>query len=387
MDRPRVRTPRGTRQCGPLLIVGVVLTGLLAPLIPASARVGFEAVTPQAVARVPFTADSFWNTRHDDRKAYPTDTNSANFMADLKAAVPANRRYVELAGTDNDAWGYPYYWPNGGTAKVTVTCELAAKDECYGFDIPPTGKPKYSLRLPADAEPSNSVDSEMVVVDTTTGTQEVVWFWQACPPAPFRNTYCKAKHDHWTANGMSVHSLTSDGLDGCWETNFPGLYPNGEAANRGHRGLPGVLVAIQYNEAAVLDSIPHMLKVSIPNTGDSHFFPYSGDEERHISDAIPEGIVMRIKPTIDLSKYGLTSTALVIARALQQFGAVVGDTSGLGANIAVENLYVSGSSARWSKAGIAADSLSDVPLDDYEFISRGAGGPAPTASPCGRNPK
>jgi hypothetical protein len=186
---------------------------------------------------------------------------------------------------------------------------------------------------------------------------------------------------------MSDHSLSSDGLDGCWPKHFTGKFPDGEVTNGGHRGIPGALVAIQYREVVTLGAIRHVLKLNIPNTGDNHWFPMNGDEGRPISDAVPEGIVMRIKPTIDLSRYSLTPAALVIARALQQYGAVVGDTSGSGANISVENLYVSGSSARWSNVGIAADSLADIPLDDYEFISRGAGGPDPVADPCARDPK
>jgi hypothetical protein len=379
----RVRRWFGTQRSGPMALVGMLVAALVASLMPAAGRSEADEVAGSGA----FTRDSFWNGRHDDRGAFPTDKNSANFMGDLKAAVPANRRYVELAGTESDAWGIPYYWPTADTGKVTVTCELADRDSCYGFDVPPTGKPKFTLRLAGDAEPSNSVDSEMVVTDATAGTMDVVWLYQVCPPAPYRSSYCKAKYDHWTATGMSVHSLNSDGLDGCWEGHFAWLFPNGDDDNRGHRGVPGSIVAIQYQEAAVTGSIPHMLKLNIPNTGDNHWYPLAGDEDHAISDAIPEGIVLRIKPTIDLSKYSLNPTALVIARALQQYGAVVGDTSGSTANIFVENLFVTGSSSRWSKVGISADALSDIPLDDYEFISRGADGPAPNADPCARDPK
>lgn len=333
-----------------------------------------------------FTADSFWNERHDDTSEFPTDPNSDVYVANLKDSVPSNRRYVELAGTDNDAWGTPYYKATPATRVVTVTCELSDRDRCYGFYIPQSGKPTIDLRLPSSAEPSDSVDSEMVLVDRTPGTNHVVWMWQACPPAPFRNDLCSARYNHWTANGLSVHSMDSDGLDGCWESSYPRDFVHGDRANRGHRGFPGAYVAVLYNEVAVAGSIPHVLKLNIPNTGSNHWFPYTGDEDNGTNDKIPEGVLFRIKPRIDLSRYGLSPSALVLARALQRYGAVVGDTSGSTVNVTVENLYVSGSPERWSDAGISPRSLSDIPLGDYEFVRRGAGGPSPDADPCARDP-
>jgi hypothetical protein len=333
-----------------------------------------------------FTADSFWNRRHNDTKAFPSDPNSSTYLHHLEDAVPSDVQYVELAGTDNNAWGIPYYRPDADTKLVTVTCEQPDRSDCYGFPRMGSGKPRIEVRLPVGAKPSDSDDSELTLVDRTWGTNSVYWFWKLCPPKPFKNAFCGARFDHWVATGMSAHALDSDGLDGCWERTFRSEFPNGDTGNSGHRGFPGAYTAIRYTEVADGRAIPHVLKLNIPNTGSNHWFPYVGDEDNGTDDRIPEGILLRIKPSIDLSRFNISPAARVIAEALQDFGAVVGDTSGSSAHIMVENLYVEGSSARWSNIGIGADSLSAIGLNNYEFVSRGAGGPSPHADPCARDP-
>jgi hypothetical protein len=52
--------------------------------------------------------------------------------------------------------------------------------------------------------------------------------------------------------------------------------------------------------------------------------------------APPEGARIRIKPSIDLSTFDLSPQAMTIARALQEYGAVIGDQSGGPASLKLE---------------------------------------------------
>jgi hypothetical protein len=68
---------------------------------------------------------------------------------------------------------------------------------------------------------------------------------------------------------------------------------------------------------------------------------------------------------------GASDAALVIARAMQRYGAVIGDQSGVPMALKLENLPVEGRSERWSDVGIDSDSLASIPFDDFECIQLG----------------
>jgi hypothetical protein len=73
----------------------------------------------------------------------------------------------------------------------------------------------------------------------------------------------------------------------------------------------------------------HVLKIAVPRTKFRHVFPMVGDEcGTSRKYAPPEGTRIRIKPSLDLSTLGLSPEAMIVARALQHYGAVIGDQSG-----------------------------------------------------------
>ena len=299
----------------------------------------------------------FWRTPHDGD---PIDPRSAEMMRAIEQA--ARRPYVFLSGTDGPRWGAPYYEASATEATVAVTCP---GPPCYSF--PPSGTIRF--RIPSDARPSQDTDRELVVIDRTPGTDAVLWLWHACPPHA-----CGT----WTAHGISFTSLDSDELDRCWAQHYPGAVPASNLQNVGHRGLPGLYLGIRYGEVATDRSISHALKIAIPDTASSHVYPYVGDEGR--GGSIPEGTLMRLKRTVALSS--LSPAARVIARALKRYGAVVGDTSGGTVGLKVENLVVEHSPDRWARLRINGESLSKIPLSDFEIVKLGYGAPGPVPASC-----
>jgi hypothetical protein len=176
---------------------------------------------------------------------------------------------------------------------------------------------------------------------------------------------------------MSLTSIASNEIDRCWVQHYPNQVPWSNRANFGHRGLPGLYLGIRYQEV-VDQSIPHVLKIAIPDTASSHVYPYVGDEGR--GGAIPEGTLIRLKASVDLA--GLSPAARVIAQALQTYGAVVGDTSGGPVELKVENLFVEQSTDRWGNLSVNANSLSSIPLTDFEVVKEGYGSPGPVPGSC-----
>jgi hypothetical protein len=88
--------------------------------------------------------------------------------------------------------------------------------------------------------------------------------------------------------------------------------------------------------------------------------------------APPEGTRIQLKPSIDLSRYGLSPAALVIATALQKYGAVIGDQSGGSVSLKVENAVAEGLGRLWSGV-LGAKDLDAFSLDDYQVIQLGWG--------------
>jgi hypothetical protein len=118
-------------------------------------------------------------------------------------------------------------------------------------------------------------------------------------------------------------------------------------------------------------SIDHVLKIAVDTTGCAHVFPMVGDEcGSTAADAPPEGTRIRIRPSVDLTALGLSPAALVIARALQRYGAVIGDQSGGPASLKLENTIAEGDGFAWNHV-LTARSLRAVPLSMFEVVQLG----------------
>ena len=170
-------------------------------------------------------------------------------------------------------------------------------------------------------------------------------------------------NDRWSACGGAVYYLGSNGLDGK-------LKRSDHDANGGHRGLPPPTFAVRYDEVQS-GTIDHVLKIAVPRTKCRHVFPMTGDECGTFKKfAPPEGTRIRIKPTVDLSTLDLSSEAMTIARALQTYGAIIGDQSGGPVSLKLENVVAEGRGYLWDGL-LVADSLASIPLDSFEVVKLG----------------
>jgi hypothetical protein len=213
--------------------------------------------------------------------------------------------------------------------------------------------PEFSdVRIPAGAGPDPTSDAAMTVYDRGRGIAYAFW----------RTSYDAATH-RWSACGGTVFYLDSNGLDGK-------LAASNDPRNGGHRGAPPTTYAVRWDEIKA-GSIDHVLKISVNTTKCAHVFPMVADECGTTAlYAPPEGTRIRIKPSVDLSRLGLSPAALVVARALQKYGAVIGDQSGGPVNLKVENTVAEGRGWLWQNV-LDADSLKAIPLSSFEVIRLG----------------
>jgi hypothetical protein len=165
----------------------------------------------------------------------------------------------------------------------------------------------------------------------------------------------------WTARSASRYRSDSNGI-------AQGL-PTGTRGNLGHRGIPGSIQAVTMKEIR-RGAIRHRLEIYWWETAQrtpgrlEAYFPMTGAEAASKSGVVPEGIVIRIKRSVDLRTRHLSPAALTIATALQRYGAVIGDNSGSGNNLKLQ------SNAHWAGV-LGPKSLHTIHWKDYVFVKGG----------------
>jgi hypothetical protein len=308
--------------------------------VPAGAGVA-QAATRTPVSYLPFKSTSYWSTRLP-RNA-PVARDSRQIIAYLE--THSTTRYVSLAGTaSTGAWGAPIYRARSTDPRYRIrnSCRYPQPSEFT------------SVRIPVGARPDPTPDAEMTVYDARRGFVYGLW----------RATYNPTAHT-WSACGGTVYYLSSNGLQGT-------LPESDQPRNFGHRGVPPNVFAVTLNEIRS-GAITHMLKISVARTKCRHVFPMVGDEcGTSARYAPPEGTRLRIKPGVDLRHLGLSPAALIIARALKHYGAVIGDQSGGAVTLKVENTVAEGRGWRW-RGVLNARSLARVPLRDFQVVRPGYG--------------
>jgi hypothetical protein len=298
-------------------------------------RNGAEAESPYRA----FTSSSYWNT------PLPADAPAARRSRRILAFIRriASTNYVHLSGTTSTGrWGNPIYWSDPDDTAYDI------RNSC-SFSQPPEFS---SVRIPSGAKPDPTSDSAMTVYDLS---KNIVYGFHLAAYNDVNNS--------WSACGGAVYYLGSNGLDG-------DLKRSDHPANGGHRGLPPPTFAVRFDEVQS-GTIDHVLKIAVPRTKCRHVFPMTGNEcGTSKKFAPPEGTRIRIKPTVDLSTLSLSPEALTIARALQTYGAVIGDQSGGPVSLKLENVVAEGRGHLWDGL-LDAESLASIPLGSFEVIRLG----------------
>lgn len=249
----------------------------------------------------PFEALSWWNTPVPASAPHnPYETEILNY---LSTAPESRGGCLRLAGAQNNPWGQPVYWAQPG-------------DPVFDVQGLPAGAPKeaHHMRIPIDAVPANNSDGTMSVFDLKHGYVMLL---------------TDARHDaganEWSASGATVTYLDSDGLD-----ELTGKSDTLDNVGT-HRGNNGATSFVRWD--MVQDGeVRNVLKIaSGPELSHRFVFPMTGsdgDDRSGDTQIPPEGLRLRIKPSVDLKNLSLHPQALVIAEAIQKYGVYLGDSGG-----------------------------------------------------------
>ena len=330
--RPGSRRRRAATCGAGLLALSVVISGCTAerqssPADPPGGSNGAPLV--EGAPFRAFTPDSWWNTPvPEDAPSHPRATDILRYMSTAKEAAEG---CVRLAGAQDSPWGQPVYWasPDDPSYRVTV-----------GKDDPPPEL--QDLRIPDGALAAKNNDGSMSLFDVDRGY--VVALTDAAYDADSRT---------WRASGATVTYLDSNGLD-------VRTGQSSDERNRGsHRGNNAAVMMARLDEVTA-GQIEHVLKVaSGPDPSSRAVFPMVGsDGDSSDPSAPPQGLRFRIKPSVDLDSLDLPPQALVIARALQEYGFYIGDSGGVTA-LKLEDTRIQGRGELWD---LPADALCGLPL-------------------------
>ena len=291
---------------------------------------GEEQLTTSGAA---FTATSYWNTPLDALGKAPVDGRSGSFISALKTDNCKAESNCGSAEIDHlrlslaDSYGQPFWFATSSDPSQTVTC---------------AGR-TVTIRIPAGAKPQTGNDGEMTIFDAP---DDVV-----------------AGFHHVVMSGGKISSC--DGLDK-WHLDSNGLVygvaGGTDKFNSGHRGVPAPVRGVQKAEVTA-GAINHRLECFLYATGGqtSPIWPMNGFESGR-GGSIPEGVVMRIKASVDIASFNLPAQAVPIAKALQTYGCLVGDNSGSGTTTKLQAFVT------WS---LTSDALAPIKWDNWEFVKAG----------------
>jgi hypothetical protein len=275
----------------------------------------------------------------------PVDPNDAVYIADAMNGTVSSG-YLRITGAPDhgptgETWSYPIYWADATSPTYTIA---------------PSGwGPIISIRIPYGATPQSGSDGALIVFDPDGNTAQEL----------YQARYDTAR-DTWSATSTKRYVLDSNGLD-------KRAAGSDNLMNDGHRGVATPIRAVRLEEVRS-GAIHRRLECfwhATGQPGDStppYYWPMVGHESGK-GGIVPEGIVLRIKPHVDLAPLALSPGALIIARALQEYGCIIGDNDG-GTN---NSIKLQRGPAQWAEIdpALSVDSLSMLGWSEWEFIQGG----------------
>jgi hypothetical protein len=323
MQAPLGRAAPGLRTAavGALILFTLSMIGLtiyhspLAAMLTTGARAAPQQAQEATIAwqseiasRVPYTANSPWNTPIGASPVY--DRTSKQMIDTIKHTSTSG-----VILSDTSRFTFPVYWADASTPDYDIPCVKWKCTQMHNGEVVRVDV-LIDVPIPDGAVPSAGTDRQMIIVDTVTG-------------------------DEYGLFHAERHSDGSWSADNAYQYNIL----NGDAATPGFgsrgAGVPYLAGLIRPWEIRA-GEIKHALAFAYENTqAEKCVWPATQtDGESTMPFAMPEGARIQLDPALtdaDFDAMGLTPTGKIVARALQQYGMFLIDTGG-SPKIMAENL-------------------------------------------------
>jgi predicted actin-binding protein len=244
---------------------------------PATSAVQSNA-TLGSVTQPWFTSDSPFNTPIPSSAGI--DPNSATWVNQLYNNASVNSIFV-----NQTAWSTTVYHASSTTPTIPIYVSNLNKH----IDLP----------YLSGWTTSPDSDAHMVVIDDSSGCE---YEFEAL------------NLTNRSANSVAVFHVTT-----------------GSGAHAPDAGVTGaqtsLLAGLITPQDVASGAINHALRIGTPINSSQYRLPAT-HSDGSLAGGIPEGALIRLDPTLDLSQYGLTAFQLMLAKALQKYGAYDGDNGG-----------------------------------------------------------
>jgi len=295
----------------------------------------------------PYSDTSPWNTPIGPEPAL--DPDSAALIADFEASS----EYGEHLDVNIEGYSIPLYWADEGTPWVTVTCRVGG----HGFIGDNGMDATAEIPLPAGAAPDPESDHHLLIIDRSTNTEYGMWDFAAADGV-------------YTCGLGALQDLDGEGVRPAADTADPWWEAHGPRACG--FGLIAGLIRPEEIEAGVIE---HALVVAYPHIRSGFFVPPASTAQAsngagaEPDRGIPCGGRLQYDPAIDVDQLDVSPAGKTILRALQIYGAYVGDYSG------AISLYADNSPAAqayWESIDFDSYELLDaIDLADFRVLEIG----------------
>jgi hypothetical protein len=295
----------------------------------------------------PFSDDSPWNTPIGENPVL--DANSKALIADWETSSP----YGEHLDVNIKSYSIPLYWADASTPTYTVRADVGSTGWTGSNGQNTTG----TMPIPDGAQPDPESDHHILVIDKQQGKE-----WGCCNMVK--------ESAGWHAGLCATADLKGTGVRPLAQGN-PTWYTSAGARACGFPLVAGLIRA----EEIKAGRIKHALVVAYPHIRSGFYTPPASTAQgangvgAQKDRGIPCGARIQYNPAKNLDSLKLTASGRIIMRALQEYGAYVGDFSG------AISLYADNSpeaQAYWSSGALDTYELLDlIDLADFQVIELG----------------
>jgi len=296
----------------------------------------------------PFDDTSPWNTPIAADASI--DPDSGSLVSDLASIPGQTTLWINI-----QQYSVPVYWVDSTTtAEQTVSASLGGTGFRTGAASDSVSAGTGLAPIPSGAMPAAGTDKHLCIVDRTAHTE---WgFWDADDST-----------GSWTAGEASTMDLSGSGVR-------PPTAMSPWWAGQGPRACGYPLIAGLITTGDIqAGTIRHALVFAYPHIESRYYVPPASSAQGTTSEALPTrgipcGGHLQLDPSLNVTSLGLSSGGLMIARALQTYGAFVGDFSG------AVNFYADASptaQAFWSTGTLANSDAAPIPLDRFRVLTIG----------------
>jgi hypothetical protein len=206
--------------------------------------------------------------------------------------------------------------------------------------------------IPDHAMSDPAGDKHMVMIDWDRGLAWDMWRAEKLPDGSWQSFTGM----HYSIDGAGVFKTSDFDVENGDSIHFHGP---GRAA-----GVP-VMAGLAMHHEIVAGRIEHKLSFAARYNGYQRFtFPATWTDGRYV-DGLPEGAVVQLDPDLDLSPFGLNPGALVICRALQEYGMVNVDGAA-GTCVYAEGVY--GHADKSWDGLFDEDELKQIPVHHFRVL-------------------